>query len=103
MELVKIEKSDKKDKRLKAIFKDKEGKKEIVHFGAKEGSTYIDHKDKGKREAYIKRHSLNPLEKPILNKKAYANKPANLAKDILWGSSTTLKENIKNYKKKYNV
>lgn len=103
MELIKIEKSDKKDKRFKALFKTKENKIKEVNFGAKNGNTYIDHKDKEKREAYVKRHSENPLEKPFLNKKKYSDKPANLAMNILWGKSTNIKENIKNYKKKYNV
>ena len=43
--------SKRKDKRFMAIIK---GKK--YHFGLKNGSTYIDHKDKTKRENYIKRH-----------------------------------------------
>jgi hypothetical protein len=103
MDLVKVVKSDKKEKRLKAIFKDEKGKEKAVHFGAKGGSTYIDHKDKEKRAAYVKRHSENPLEKKFLNKRAYADKPANLAKDILWGPSTSLSRNIQEYKKKYKV
>lgn len=103
MELLKVGKSNKKDKRLTAIFRGEDGKEKRVDFGAKEGSTYIDHKDKEKRSAYVKRHGNNPLEKPYLNKKKYADKPANLAMDLLWGSSSNLKENIKNYKKKYNL
>lgn len=103
MELLKIEKSDKKGKRLSAIFQDKEGKKKVVNFGAKGGSTFIDHKDADKRRAYVSRHSKNPLEAPILGKAKYAAAPANLAMDILWGKSTSLKENIKQYKKKYNL
>lgn len=102
MELLKVEKSGKKDKRLSAVFRDGD-KIKRVDFGAKGGNTFIDHKDKDKRSAYIKRHSQNPLEKPYLNKKKYVDKPANLAMDLLWGSSTNLRENIKNYKKKYNV
>ena len=103
MELIKVVEARGKDKRLKAIFKDKEGKEKDVYFGAKGGNTYIDHKDKEKRENYIKRHSMNPLEKKYLNKKEYATKPANLAMDILWGPSTSLKKNINEYKKKYNL
>lgn len=103
MELLKIEKSNKKNKRLTAIFQDKEGKKKSVDFGAKDGSTYIDHKDENKRKAYISRHSKNPLETPILGKAKYATSPANLAMDILWGNSSNIKENIKQYKKKYNL
>lgn len=103
MKLIKIEKSDKEGKRLAATFQDKEGKKKVVNFGAKGGSTYIDHKDEEKRRAYVARHSKNPLEKPILGKAKYATAPANLAMDLLWGKSTNLKENIHQYKKKYNL
>lgn len=104
MELIKVEESKNKNKRFKALFKEKEsGKIKEVNFGAKGGSTFIDHKDENKRKAYIKRHSENPLQKPFLNKKKYSDKPANLAMDILWGKSTNINENIKNYKKKYNV
>jgi len=102
MELLKIEDSKKKGKRLTAIFKEKDKIKK-VDFGAEKGNTYIDHKDKIKRKAYIERHSNNPLEKPYLNKKKYSDKPANLAMEILWGKSSNIKENIKNYKKKYDV
>ena len=50
-----IVKSTRKDKRLEAIFKDGTS----IHFGAKNGSTYVDHGDKKKRENYIKRHQVN--------------------------------------------
>lgn len=99
MELLKIVKSDKKDKRFKALFKD--GKE--VNFGSKEGKTFIDNETENKRKAYIKRHSLNPLEKPFLNKKIYADKPSNLAMGILWGKSKNINENIKTYKKKFDI
>ena len=44
--------SKRKDKRFMAIIN---GNK--YHFGLKNGSTYIEHKDKLKRENYIKRHT----------------------------------------------
>ena len=49
-----IYESKRKDKRFMAIIK---GKK--YHFGLKNGSTYIDHKDELKRQNYIKRHIVN--------------------------------------------
>lgn len=102
MELIKVEeKAKNKNKRFTAFFKEKD-KIKTVEFGAKNGNTFIDHKDKTKKENYIKRHSNNPLEKPFLNKKKYADKPSNLSKDILWNKSN-LKDSIKDYKKKYNV
>ena len=33
-------------------------KKKTIHFGSKDGSTFLDHKDKTKRDNYIKRHRV---------------------------------------------
>lgn len=93
-----IQKSEKKDKRFKAIFED--GK--VVHFGQKGGSTYIDHKDKKIRENYLKRHEKNPLEKKFLqNKKKYYKSPSILSAEILWGKKDNLQDSIKDFKNKY--
>jgi len=100
--LLEVKESKNKPKRFYALFK-KENELKSVGFGDPEGSTYIDHKDKTKRSNYIKRHSNNPLEKKFLNKKKYYDAPANLSMHILWGASTNIKENIKDYKKKYNL
>ena len=81
------------DKRYTAEFKD--GK--IVHFGQKGGSTYIDHNDKQKRSAYLARHSK-------ANENWNNPKTAGaLSKHLLWGSSTSLRENIKTFKNKFNL
>ena len=90
--------STKKGKRYTAIFNDGT----TVDFGLKGGSTYIDHKDKVKRENYRKRHSQNPLEKPYLdNRKKYYKTPSVLSMDILWGEKDTLEEAKKEFIKKY--
>ena len=63
MKLVSIKPSDGKDKRYVAEFcecdgrsKCKNDKRKKTHFGLKGGSTYIDHKDDKKKDAYIARH-----------------------------------------------
>ena len=43
--------SNRKNKRFKAKVNDK-----TIHFGAKNGSTFIDHKDVQKKKNYIRRH-----------------------------------------------
>jgi hypothetical protein len=86
-----IVESDRKDKRLKAIFKN--GK--IIHFGLKGGSTYIDHGDKNKRDAYIKRHQVNENFNDV--------NPASLSRFILWGPYTDINKNIKYYKNKFKI
>ena len=91
---MKVEKSNRKNKRFVAIFDN--GKK--IHFGFKGGSTYLDHKDKTKRKNYIARHE-------VLEKKFYKDpyRPATLSRFLLWGESTNLNQAIKDYENKFNV
>tara|TARA_A100000171_G_C2111814_1_gene135467 strand:- start:515 stop:790 length:276 start_codon:yes stop_codon:yes gene_type:complete len=91
---MKVEKSNRKEKRFVAIFDN--GKK--IHFGFKGGSTYIDHKDKEKRKNYRARHEVN--EKKFYND---PYRPATLSRFILWGEATNLNQAIKDYEKKFNV
>jgi hypothetical protein len=87
-----IEASDRKGKRFKATFAN--GK--VVHFGAKGGSTYIDHKDKTKRENYIKRHAVREnFDDPY--------SAGSLSRWLLWGDFTNLEKNHKAFMKKYKV
>lgn len=103
MFLKEIRKSSRPEKRFQALFCmcDKLdaccGKNyKLVHFGQKGGQTYIDHGDKDKKEAYIARHKPN---------EDWSDPTAagTLAKYILWGSSTNMRNNIKMYKKKFGV
>jgi hypothetical protein len=61
-------------------------------FGLKGGQTYIDHKDKVKRENYIKRHYANPIEKRLIDN--LVPSPALLSIYLLWGPTTDLDKNI---------
>ena len=81
------------EKRYTATFKD--GK--IVHFGQRGGSTYIDHKDKDKRAAYIARHSKNGED--WSNPKTAGA----LSRYLLWGDSTSLRTNIASFKRRFNL
>ena len=55
-----IKASDRKNKRLLAIFYDKDKKKvKTTHFGLKGASTFIDHNDNKKKDAYEARHKVN--------------------------------------------
>lgn len=87
-----IYKSTRKNKRYVAEFHD--GLR--VHFGAKDGSTYIDHQDPIKRENYIKRHSkLNE------NWDDYTA-PGTLSRFLLW-EYEDLPTAIKQYKKRFGI
>jgi hypothetical protein len=102
MKLVSIKPSDKTDKKYTAIFcmccgesKCDDKKKKKVHFGSKGSSTFIDHKDEKKKEAYLARHKVNENWNDPLT-------PGALSRWILW-NKTTLSGSIKNYKKKFNL
>lgn len=90
------------DKRLRAIFRLHTGGPiiKIVDFGVKKPKigTYIDHGDEKIRKNYIARHEVN-------EKKFYKDpqRAATLSRFILWGSSSNLKKNIEDYKKKFNL
>ena len=55
-----IEPSERKDKRLKAIYYFNDGKTKMVNFGMKGSKgTYYDIVDEKKKKAYISRHKVN--------------------------------------------
>ena len=95
-----VEAQPKTGKRFTAIFRLHKGGKviKITHFGQRnpKQGTYIDHGDKKKRDAYRARH------KKDLDTKDF-KRAGFLSYWLLWGNSTSLKENIEDYKKKYNL
>jgi hypothetical protein len=90
--MLRIELSNRKDKRFVAIFR--HGTR--VHFGASEGSTYIDHKDKAKRAAYIARHGASGKENW---EDPYT--PGALSRWLLWGDYTSIDDNVAAFKRKF--
>lgn len=92
-----IEKGTAKNKKLKAIFYDENGKKiKTTQFGDSRYEDYTQHKDKERRSKYRLRH------KKDLDKGNYMS-AGFLSYYILWGESAALKTNIKQYKKKFNL
>ena len=96
MRLVSVKKSDKSDKKFMAEFKLDGDKKRIVYFGAAGMDDYTITKDKEQRERYRARH-----EKDLETKDP--TRPGFLSYYLLWGDSTSLRENIKKYKEKFNL
>lgn len=100
MKLLVIKKSEKPDKKLKAIFENN-GVKKTIHFGSKKNMDYIlysrkDHKlaDINKKN-YIARHKTrenwnNPLSAGCLSRY------------ILW-QERTLRDSIKYYRNKFKI
>lgn len=99
MRLLDVKPSTAKGKKYMAIFCPCEGpskcKGKKVHFGYAGSQTYLDHHDKTKRENYLKRHKANEnWNSPTT--------PGALSRYLLWGDSTSLMMNIKEFKKKFS-
>lgn len=103
--IIKITRSRQKNKRYTVTMDD--GKK--ISFGYKFGNTYLDHKRKDLRDAYLKRHLANETENTLI--KNLVPSPALFSAYLLWSypdeNVTELEENIKILnslwmKKKYN-
>jgi len=94
---IKIEKSTAKNKKWTATFYNDEGKKvKTSQFGDSRYQDYTQHKDKKRRDKYRERHKKDLASGDYM-------KPGFLSFYILWGESTSLSTNIKNYKKKFKL
>lgn len=98
--LVVKEASPKTKKRFTAIFRIHKGGRviKITHFGQRnpKKGTYIDHKDKELRKNYRARH------KKDLDTKDF-KRAGFLSYYLLWGDHTTLKKNLEDYRKRFNL
>jgi len=94
MKSVEIKNSTKADKKKMAIFYEDGKKIKTVHFGASGMDDYTKTKDKEQRKRYRQRH-----EKDLKTKDPM--KAGYLSYYILWGDSTSLDVNIKDYKKRF--
>jgi len=92
MKFVSLKPSSRPNKRYVISFSEP---KKTIHFGAKNGSTYIDHKDKIKRYNYLKRHIVNENWSEI--------NPGSLSSIILWGNSTNINDNLNEYLRKFKI
>lgn len=95
--LVKIRRSNRRGKKLDAIFEDLEspGTTRRVSFGAAGYEDYTQHHSLDRRAQYRARHRSDRLKDPT--------SPGALAWHILWGPSTSREENIKEYRRKFRV
>tara|TARA_R110000824_G_scaffold106952_1_gene252765 strand:- start:524 stop:814 length:291 start_codon:yes stop_codon:yes gene_type:complete len=91
---VQIKKSNRSDKKYQATFTDDNNKKKTIHFGASGYPDYTLTGDKLARERYRAR------TKKVYDK-AEPMSASRLSFEILWGDSTSLATNIKDYKNKY--
>jgi len=93
---VDVSRSTNKEKKLMAVFEDKEGKKiKTTHFGARGMSDYTKHGDKERMELYNKRHKKNE----------HWNRPMTagaLSKHILW-NKPSLAGSFNDYKRRFGL
>jgi hypothetical protein len=83
-----IEPSTRKGKRFMAVLTN--GQR--IHFGQKDGETFIDHHDKDKMKSYHARHFGNKRERELINSLTIS--PALLSMYITWGMFPTLEQNL---------
>ncbi len=91
-----VKKSDKPGKKLMAVFTKDKGRTKTTYFGQAGADDYTIKKDKQQRTRYRTRHKKD-LTTGDYTRAGY------LSYYLLWGDSTSLKENINNYKKKFNL
>lgn len=96
MKLLNVRRSDSATKKMVATFETEKGTTKTVQFGAKGYSDYTVHKDPKRRQSYLARH------KPRENW-SDPTTAGSLSKHILWGETTSLKENIKRFKNKFKL
>ena len=96
MKLVNIIKSPKPGKKLRAIFKNDNGREKHTDFGASGMEDYLHTGDKDQRERYRARHKKD-LET------GDPTRAGHLAMFLLWGDSTSLQTNIAAYKRRFNL
>jgi len=91
-----IKKSDKPGKKLMAVFTKDNGRTKKTYFGQAGAPDYTITKDKKQRTRYRTRHKKD-LSTGDYTRAGY------LSYYVLWGSSTSRKDNISAYKRRFNL
>jgi hypothetical protein len=99
VEIVELLPSDLPTKRFKIVL-NVDGHDYTYNFGAREGSTYVDHGDKKKRENYRRRHYANATEKFRIDN--LVPSPSLFAWKLLWGDKTDLLDNLIELQREFN-
>lgn len=96
MKLIKIIPSTKTSKKYDAVFETAPGRNKTISFGAKGMSDYTINKDPIRRERYLARHrAREDWNKP--------DTAGALSRWLLWGDSTSMSQNIADFKKRFNL
>jgi hypothetical protein len=96
MPKIEIKKSTREGKKLQAILTYDDGRTKTVHFGSEGMDDYTITKDKEQRSRYLLRHKKNENWN-------VPDTAASLSRHILWGPTTSRQENIRLFKKRFNL
>ena len=96
MKLLKVVPSNKPGKKYMAVFQKDNGREKTTHFGAKGMDDYTITKNKEQRARYRSRHKKD-LQTGDYTRAGF------LSWYILWGNSTSRRDNIAPYKKRFNL
>ena len=92
MKFISLKPSTRPNKRFMITFSEP---KQTIHFGAKDGSTYLDHKDKTKRKNYLARHKVREDWTKV--------NAGSLSALLLWGDSSNISSNLDAYLRKFDI
>ena len=90
-----VRRSHRKEKKWDAVF-EKNGREKVVPFGQKGYSDYTKHKNKTRKQRYLKRHS------GMGEHWTQPDTPGALSKWILW-NKPTFKASLSDFKKRFNL
>jgi hypothetical protein len=96
MKLVSVKPATNGKNKYTATFMKDNGRLKTTNFGAKGMDDYTLKGDKEQRAAYRQRHAKDLTTKD-------PTRAGYLSYYILWGDSTSLRENIADYKKRFNL
>jgi hypothetical protein len=96
MRLKTIKRSRRADKKWDAVFVKEDGREKVTPFGQKGYSDYTKHKNKTRKQRYIKRHAGmgENWNDPTT--------PGALSRWVLW-NKPSFKASVKDYKKRFNL
>ena len=96
MRLKTIKRSHRADKKWDAVFVKENGREIVTPFGQKGYSDYTKHKDKTRKNRYLKRHSGmgEHWNRPTT--------PGALSRWVLW-NKPSFKASVNDFKKKFNL
>ena len=97
MRLLEVVKSSRPEKKWMAIFETSEsGRRKRVHFGASGMDDYTITHDREQRDRYRQRHHKDLMTRD-------PTRSGYLSYYLLWGNSTSFRQNVADYKRRFNL